>query len=179
MQATVAPGQTTPNPTPTPTPTPTPEPDSDTFGLNTGNNSFNQFADALQAMRFQNTTGNGTLTQLDLLVDETSPSGNVRLGVYADNNGQPGSLILDAGETAVTRGWVSISNLNLPVTSGSYYWLAFNLQNDNSISYQSGQPTNSHYRINGQAYGSLPANFSSSTLTNTNQYVMQATVIGE
>jgi hypothetical protein len=119
-------------------------------------------------MRFQNTAGTGTLTKLELLIDDTTPAGSVRLGVYADNSGVPGSLLLDAGAAAAANGWTSISGLSLSVTQNTYYWLVFNLQSENGIRYKSGQPANSHYRINDYAYGVLPAAFPAGGLTNTN-----------
>jgi len=47
---------------------------------------------------------------------EASASCNIRLGVYSDNNGTPGSVLLDAGETACRAEWVSIDDLALNVT---------------------------------------------------------------
>jgi hypothetical protein len=119
----------TPTPTPTPTltptatPTPTPTPTS-TFGLNSGDNTYQEAARTLSAVRFQ-CPGNGTLTKLELLFDDTTPTGKVRLGVYADAGGVPGALLIDAGQKAVANGWVSISNLSLPVTPNTWYWLGY------------------------------------------------------
>jgi len=56
-------------------------------------------------------------------------SGTARLGVYADANGMPGDLILDAGTVAITAG--SEGNreitINLPLEAGAY-WLAINVE---------------------------------------------------
>jgi hypothetical protein len=147
---------------------------SSTFGLDNGNATFTQSANALQTMRFLDGTTSGTLTRLQICVDDTTPNGKVRLGVYADNNGAPGALLLDAGEVIVTNGWVSISGLHLSVTKGKYYWLAFNMSSANSIKYLSGQPSKSHYRVNDYVYGALPARFPAGGLTNGNQYVLRA-----
>jgi hypothetical protein len=100
------------------------------------------------------------------------------MGVYKDNNGAPGSLILDAGEVTVTNGWISISNLNLAVTQGTYYWIAYVLQSTNGVRYQSGRPANSHYYVF-RSYGPLPASFSLSGDGfgyNDNEYVIRVTV---
>src|SRR3989304_1320794 len=110
-------------------------------------------------MKFQSSAGTGDLSKLEILFDSATPAGNVRLGVYADNSGAPGSLLLDAGAVAVANGWVSISGLNLPVTQGPNYWLAFNLQNTNGVKYQSGQASNSHYWVS-STFGPLPSLFS-------------------
>ena len=145
-----------------------------TFGLNSGNNTWNVSPDYVNGMRFQNTAGDGTLTGLEILFDDATPNGNVRLGVYEDSSGSPGGLLLDAGAVAVADGWVSISGLNLSVTLDTYYWLAYNVDSDNGIRYQSGQPASSHHwRV--YTYGTLPDPFGTGS-SNNNQLVMRATV---
>ncbi len=147
-----------------------------TFGLNSGNGTGNQSSNILNVMRFQNNVGTGTLTRLEILFNDTTPNGKVRLGVFSDNNRKPGSRLLDAGEANVTNGWVSIKGLNLPVTQNTYYWLAFDLQNQNGVRYQSWQPTGSHYWVSCR-YGTLPGQFSlSGTGYNSSPYVMRATI---
>ena len=110
-----------------------------------------------------------------VLVDDSTPAGEVRLGVYADKNGQPGNLLLDAGKAIVTNGWVSIANLNLAVSQNAYYWLVYNLQSSNGIRYLSGQPSGSHV-WGSAAYGVLPSTFPPIKYTNNAQYVMRASV---
>ena len=147
-----------------------------TFGLNNGNNSWSEDQDYLDAMRFQNDAGTGTLTKLELLIDDTRPSGKLRLGVYADNNGTPGNLLLDAGEVTVANGWVSISGSGLAVTQNNYYWLVYGLQSANYVRYQSGRLANSHC-WSPSNYGALPSPYPlSGAVYNSNQYVMRATV---
>jgi len=146
-----------------------------TFGLDSGNNVWAEGANTLNAMRFENSAGTGQLTKLEVLFNTSASSGKVRFGVYADNNGSPGALLLDAGEVAVSGGWVALNGLNLSVTKGTYYWLVFILQNSNPVLYQSNQPSGSHcwaYRT----YGALPATFPGISGANSNRYVMRATV---
>ncbi|OGO23305.1 MAG: hypothetical protein A2144_12865 [Chloroflexi bacterium RBG_16_50_9] len=149
-----------------------------TFGLNSGNVSANENPSYLSAMRFQNGAGTGTLSKLEILFDDTTPNGKVRLGVYADNNGKPASRLLDAGEVTVANGWVSITGLSLPVTQNAYYWLAFDLQSSNGVTVQIYQATNSHY-WNSYTYGALPSQFpltGTNSGSNEHQWVMRATV---
>jgi hypothetical protein len=147
-----------------------------TFGLNNGNGTSNQNGNVLNAMRFQNNAGTGTLTKLEVLFNDTTPAGRVRMGVFSDNNRRPGSLLLDAGEVNVANGWVSISGLNLPVTQNTYYWLAYVLTAQNGVRYQSGQSAGSHYWV-GYRYGALPKQFSLFPAAyNGSPYVMRATV---
>ncbi|OGO22275.1 MAG: hypothetical protein A2144_14915 [Chloroflexi bacterium RBG_16_50_9] len=153
-------------------------PSTDTFALNSGDKNWNEAQNTLDVMRFQNNAGTGILTKLELLIDDTTPAGKVRLGVYADNNGKPSNLLLDAGEVAVKNGWVSINGSNLPVTQNTFYWLGFNLQKTNIVRCQSGQPARSHYWLS-TAYGALPAQFNLARAggSNNSEFVMRATVI--
>lgn len=49
---------------------------------------------------------------------------HAEIGIYANNNGIPGALILDAGQVVlVSSGTSTISGLSLPLTAG-WYWLA-------------------------------------------------------
>ncbi len=146
------------------------------FGLSSDDLRFDQQGNSLQAMRFQNNASEGTLDSLSILFDDNTPNGKVRLGVYADNSGVPGALLLDAGETAVQDGWVTITGLNLPVKQGAYYWLSYNLQETNVVTYQPDQPADSHYWVNNYAYGAMPGEFPSGGLSNNAQYVLRVTV---
>jgi hypothetical protein len=146
-----------------------------TFGLDGGNHTYPEVANHLQAQRFQNTAGTGSLTKLELQFNQASGSGNVRLGVYADNNGVPGNILLDAGQIEAASGWVSISGLNLSITANAYYWLAYNIQSGNTVEYQDGQIANTH--VWGSAsYGTLPSIFPTISYSGPNWYVMRATV---
>jgi hypothetical protein len=127
----------------------------------------------------QNSAGTGYLTKLELQFNTSAPSGKVRMGVYADNNGKPGNLLLDAGEAAVANGWVAISNLHLPVTLNVYYWLAFDMQNTNSVKFLSSASNTAKiakYNVS-STYGALPGTFNlTGSSSNTSPYVMRATV---
>ncbi|MHB8086400.1 MAG: hypothetical protein ACYDHZ_11295, partial [Dehalococcoidia bacterium] len=54
-------------------------------------------------------------------------SANVKVAIYADSGGTPGSLITtNNSSTPVVSGWNTIAITSTPVTSGTTYWLAFN-----------------------------------------------------
>jgi VCBS repeat-containing protein len=152
----------------------TPPPGSTaTFGLDSGSVTFYDGGDKIEAQRFQNTAGDGTLTKLELLVD-TAYGGKVRMAVYADDNGAPGALLVDAGEVTVSNGWVSISGLSAPVTGNTYYWLVFNMSYANQLKAQPSSG-NTHRWVN-IGYGAFPATFPSSDGVSTGYFVMRATV---
>jgi hypothetical protein len=71
----------------------------------------------------------GNMTQFKVWC--ASP-GNIKVAVYTDSSGQPGSLLnaVNAG-TAVTAGWNTISIASTALTAGTNYWLA--LCSDNTV----------------------------------------------
>jgi N-acetylneuraminic acid mutarotase len=91
-----------------------------------------------------------------------SVSGNVRLGIYADSAGAPGSLITDAGSAAVVNGWTVIPGLSFSGSLGTNYWLVFLLSATDPVSYTAGAPTGSsggtHCSVS-TTFGALPGTF--------------------
>ena len=146
---------------------------SSTFGLDSGTVTFYDGSDKIEAQRFQNTAGDGTLTKLEVFID-TAYGGKVRMAVYADENGAPGALLIDAGEAVVTNGWVGISGLNLPVTGNTYYWLVFNMSYANKVQ-AAPSAGNTHLWVN-RGYGAFPSTFPSSDGVTQGYLVMRATV---
>jgi peptidoglycan/xylan/chitin deacetylase (PgdA/CDA1 family) len=116
-----------------------------TFGLNDGKYKWNIADGCICAMKYRNTAGTGALVKLEVLVSDTTPQGHMKLGVYADDGGRPGELLLDAGEVQVVNGWVVKSGLNLGVTLNADYWLAFNMEAPNEVKFQTGQAEMTNY----------------------------------
>ena len=82
------------------------------------------------------TMNNGQLTALPFIVNEAhtfvaiginigtaGTASSARLGVYADNGGTPGALLLDAGTVATTATGAATIAISLALTPGTY-WLA-------------------------------------------------------
>ncbi len=68
----------------------------------------------------------GEMSSLHLWVDSSSTAGQVVVGVYSDNNGQPGSLQEQATITNVMAGswnYVTLPS-TVPVTASRRYWIA-------------------------------------------------------
>jgi len=67
----------------------------------------------------------GNLSQIRV---KCTGAGSVKVALYADSSGNPGSLLVanNAG-ASVTSGWNTINLSSSPsITSGTYYWIAFN-----------------------------------------------------
>jgi hypothetical protein len=143
------------------------------FGLGAGASSGSIGANSTNAQRFQNTVGDGTLTQLEVLSVDATPTGNMVMAVYSDNAGDPNALLLNAGAAAVVNGWIIIAGLALAVTNGTWYWLAFNQQNANDLKYQAG--VGGSHRWDDIAYPGLNDPYDIDG-TNANQMVMRAYV---
>jgi hypothetical protein len=143
------------------------------FGLGMGTGEGGENGNYLFGMRWQDTVGTGTLTKLEFYIHDSTPTGNVRLGVYADSSSNPGDLLLDAGAVALTDGWNVISSLSLAVTLNTWYWLAFDMSASNTLRYAAGASNSMAYRS--YAYGALPNPFGSPSYV-SNQYVVVAYV---
>lgn len=112
---------------------------------------------------------NGILQSIS--VHTEGGTGDVQLGVYADNNGAPGSRL---GQTAITavqsaRGWQTISLQNpVNVTNGNTIWLAWIFSSNPGISYVAGSP--GRYEATGSSWSAsgnnMPSNYGSGSQSN-------------
>jgi RHS repeat-associated protein len=84
-----------------------------------GNAAANKFI----LSRFQ-AGQSGTLDQIRV---NCTAAGFIKVALYADNSGAPGSLkAADNVTRAVVAGWNNLIIPSFTISSGSYYWLAFN-----------------------------------------------------
>ncbi len=112
---------------------------------------------------------NGILQSITFHIE--GGTGDVQLGVYADNNGAPGSRLASTAITPVrsTRGWQTISLQN-PVTTnnGNTVWLAWIFSNNPGIAYVTGSP--GRYQANGSSWsasgGNMPSSYGSGAQSN-------------
>jgi hypothetical protein len=112
---------------------------ADEGGLEGGyqENYFNLFQ--FQAVR----TGNAGIMKV-----KAYQTGNVKVAIYSDNNGEPDTL-LGQGSGAVTAGqWNDISITSAAITSGSYYWLAC-ISQSRQVGWNSSIPTISRHKVVG------------------------------
>ena len=150
---------------------------ADYFGRASGDTYEQPVEYSLQAGRFQNNVGNGTLTKLRVHYFAYQ-AGTVRMGVYADNAGDPGDLLLDAGTVAIADGWTEITGLSLAVTSGTYYWLCViedSFNGSRAISAQA-SVTDGMLGIDLGSFTTLPASFGTPDYTKSVELVIQGYV---
>jgi hypothetical protein len=147
------------------------------FGLDSGDATYNEEPNHLQANRFLNNAKSGYVVELQVKMNQSSGAGKVQLGIYSDNNGIPGSL-LGYGECIAGSDWTGIIGLNIPVIKGNYYWLAYNLNSYNIVEYKTAQPTNSHVWGNA-TYGAMPSTFPTIQYQSETPYVMRAIILNE
>jgi len=67
-------------------------------------------------------------------------NGNVKVAIYADNSGEPGALItaMNTGQAVTAGAWRTLTFTSTNIVSGTYYWLAFNMDTTGAIQYISG-----------------------------------------
>jgi hypothetical protein len=66
-------------------------------------------------------SGNITCIMVDAAI-----AGNIKVAIYTDNNGAPGTLLnANNNDSVLTQGWNAIPIASTPVVSGTVYWIAF------------------------------------------------------
>ena len=78
------------------------------------------------AEAFQSTaTTTGTMTKISVYVDAASTATTLTAGLYADNNGNPGTLLAQGTLSSLTAGaWNDVAVTASAVSSGTKYWIA-------------------------------------------------------
>lgn len=145
-----------------------------TFGLDSGSDTYNQGRNMINAMKVTNTAG-GTLSKIELLIDDATPEGNVKIAIYEHNalTDRPGNLLWSSASTTVTDGWMEWSTAPVGLTANTVYWLAYWLDTANGVRYQSGAGRHAWWAM---AYEGWPPSLDTTwTGVNANQYVMRAT----
>jgi hypothetical protein len=151
------------------------------YGIGPGASTVLEVPNRIQAMRCLNNTPRSNLLGLYLVIPGTpadGPTGKVRMGIYADNRGKPGALMLDAGTVPCQvdeyiGGKAVAWGLNFTLPQGKAYWLVFNLEHSNNVAFVPGQASQSHV-WGAYPFGPLPAVFPRIAYTNNAQYIIQA-----
>lgn len=74
-----------------------------------------------------------TITYDRIALTITSASGNIRLGIYEDDGGLPGALVLDAGSAPAGTPLTEIT-ISQGLTGPARYWLASSFSGTNTVS---------------------------------------------
>jgi hypothetical protein len=104
-----------------------------TAGMSTAGNGSNQ----IELARFK-ATSTGTLNSITVFVP--SPSGNGIAGIYSDNSGSPGTLIVQGSQQALSAQVAFTISGSVTITQGTNYWLAVETQSS-SYYYSNNGPT--------------------------------------
>lgn len=106
----------------------------------------------------------------------TSAAGNMRLGVYSDSSGSPGSKVAETAEFTPVVGWNTqpvISQANL---AAGTYWLAYETNNNSLHFRNTNQGT---IKLVSQTYGILPATYPGGLTTQTYHWSFYATMAAQ
>jgi hypothetical protein len=100
-------------------------------------------------------------------VNMQAAGGNIRLKLYADSGGVPGTLLCETNSTVAAVGWNDIAPTTLPsIVASTKYWLGVETDNANPAYYYTAGIGGAHYI--GHTYGTGPSPFGSgSNLTAT------------
>ena len=119
-----------------------------------------------------NLTQQATLQALSFNVKIAS--GQLNLGVYADNNGMPGALVAQTGLFTPVVGWNFQLTQLQPILQPGSYWLAYLAQN-NALAF-SKTATGGVSRAQVVAFGAMPATFPAGSGTSSSIWSMYATL---
>ena len=148
--------------------------DTTTFGLDSGDDTWGEAANVISGMKFT-CLDDGTLSEMGLLIDDSSPSGNVKVAIYDHDteNDLPQNLLWGGNSTPVTDGWMEWTTSPVQLTKDTDYWLVLWIDVQNGIRYQSDAGRHIWWY---ESYSDWPAVLDDNPHdTNTKQYVMQAT----
>jgi hypothetical protein len=75
----------------------------------------------------------GTMTEIHVY---SKASGHVKVAIYADNGGEPGSRITanNSGQAVTLNQWNTLSINATPIVKDTVYWLAFNIDTAGAVS---------------------------------------------
>jgi hypothetical protein len=156
-----------------------------TFGLNNGDGTCTVKANIIDAMKFTCSSA-GNLTQIALLIGSSCDTGadrvywpgrHVKVAIYDDNlkTDMPNKLLWGSYSAIVASGWMEWQTPPISLSADSSYWLAFWLDADTAIRYQTGAGRQVLWY---ESYGSWPSYVSViSSGKNTEGYVMLATYL--
>ncbi len=119
----LAPGCAKNNPSSPAGPTATPVPT--VCGILAGdslNNDNDNISNGMVAAVSFTASNNATLTSLTSKLNGST--GFIAMGVYADNAGSPGMLLVETLKQTPVSGWNSVTVTPLSITSGGNYWMA-------------------------------------------------------
>jgi len=112
-----------------------------------------------------NASSSGCLQTLGAFIGN---DGNIRLAIYSDKNGTPGSLLAQTADTMMARSnfWqdMPVAPANAVITTGTQYWLAAQIFSSGPTSYLwYGGSSTIHYYLS-QPYGPFPGTASGAAL---------------
>jgi hypothetical protein len=110
-------------------------------------------------------TVSGSVTSLSC--DLQNATGNVALGLYADNSGVPNTRLGYTASTTVVAGVNTVALIApVSITSGTVYWISVETSNGNNIKLTFSQASGTTY-YKGSTYGTPPSPFGSASAHTT------------
>lgn len=119
--------------------------------------------------------GNGAVQSISIYVENQNPNGQLRLGIYDDNGGQPGTLLAETAPFTPAHGWNTQDLLAHPNLVQGTYWLAFVPEN-NSLRFARVTGTGVNWR-GAHTFAALPSSFPTSPVSQTIKFSIYATMV--
>jgi hypothetical protein len=110
------------------------------------------------ACRFQ-APENGIATQISAYIRARYGAGQSEAMIYSDANGQPGRLLFESGQIALSTNWAWYNfSVNCNIQSGQYYWFVIFSSVESQFTFDAGA-TNQQAAAWGWVFPNVPTNF--------------------
>ena len=154
---------------------------NDTLGY-TGNGQTAGGADQFRACKYT-AASSGTISEVTWRGSITSGTGHIRIALYTDNAGKPGSLVAnsDSGSQTVSHTTVADTIYSISpggsITNGNAYWIAWSCDTANILVYCFEGGGTSAFAID--SYANFPRATAPSTSYGVNRYTVYYTYTAE
>ncbi|BEL03970.1 hypothetical protein Q0Z83_021610 [Actinoplanes sichuanensis] len=121
----------------------------------------------MNGSRFVTGADPATITSMSVYMRtaQAAPNNQYQLAVYADTNGSPGARIATSTTGTLTGGTWNTRPITATLTANTAYWLMFNTNGDNNMSFDSGASGQGAWSA-ATTFGTWPATFGTSSRWN-------------
>jgi len=119
----------------------------------------------------------GVLSSLSVYVGETSPGAHIRLALYDDAGGAPGSLLAETDAAAAKGGWNTLPTTSSPLIVPGVYWIVAQTDDASTVYRMAdGLGPSAAVGWSQQAYGAFPSSVTGWVGTPAQGFSMYASV---
>ncbi|GFJ89292.1 hypothetical protein Prum_029340 [Phytohabitans rumicis] len=120
----------------------------------------------MNGSRFVTGAAGQTVTTMAVYMTNVTSNNQYQLAIYTDSNGSPGTLVASSTSGTLTANSWNTRPVNAILAGNTAYWLMYNTNGDNNMSFNTSSSGSGSWSTSSQAYGSWPSAFGNATLSN-------------